>query len=149
MDRTAFRRGFLYGLAANGLTPEDLSDFAMTKTAEGGLLLDPGDMLPSGKTLAGAAYGAGEALFSVPTALYLLGGTALGGIVGGAGYALTRPDYDKQLTDLKNDEIRKELNFQVANIKNRNAARHQALTARTGRSWLGDQPAPARPPSTF
>lgn len=88
MARDDFRRGFLYGLASEGLTPSNFGQL-LTKAAEekqAGGLSSLADMAAAG----------------------MIGLPVLAGVAGGTGaYYLTKPDYD---TNIKAQQEKETIN---------------------------------------
>ena len=115
---STFREGMLLALAENGITPEDLGNFCMTKSAVlgGHLEMNVGNPLAFLGDVAGSVVALGVDL---PVAASM----GIGGVLGaGAGYgihALTKRDSAGTVKDLKNKELIDELNLQSELIKRR------------------------------
>lgn len=119
-----FRKGFLLGLAENGVTPRDLELFIEKRAAnfQAPIIVTGGGL---GETLGSVAKGMTNAFVDFPVAGSILGG-GLAGIGGGLLYhnllskMTTDPEHDP-LKQEKNEQIIKELKFQSDLIRRRRA----------------------------
>jgi hypothetical protein len=95
MDSQAFRRGFLYGLAAAGHTPESYGELVLSKQASWGNLPD----------------------MAMATAL---GVPLIGGAMVGKGiYDLNKPDYASQVPDTRNQEVIRQMRLSTRRLNRR------------------------------
>lgn len=131
-----FRKGFLLGLAENGITPSDVESFIEKHAApnfQAPIIVTGGGI---GESIGNIAKGVGSAVVDFPIAASVLGG-GLAGIGGGLLYhnllnkMTTDPQHD-ELKRLKNMEIIKELKFQSDLIKQRQGMHKLSAQSTTG-----------------
>ena len=115
---STFREGMLLALAENGIAPEDLGNFCLTKSAvlNSQLEMNIGNPL----SLFGDAVGSA---ISLGVDLPVAAAVGIGGLAGAAGgygiHALTKRDASSTVKDLKNKELVDELKLQSELIKKR------------------------------
>lgn len=127
MNKQAFKRGYLFSLAANGLTPDRVKLLMEKKAAELGTnsstltkqaltkqALMPKLWVNPANILGGVGSAALKAI-ALPVTL----GTAAGMAGGGLAYTLTKGDYSQHTQDLKDIEKINALRQEVLRVQRR------------------------------
>lgn len=113
--RVPIRSGLLLALAEKGITPNDLYSkyTGLAKLADAGLT----NVVDVGGALSGAAKGLSTLLLDYPLAATIASGSAAGlGAGWGIGKLMQLPPHD-DISDLKNQELIKELKYQTLTQK--------------------------------
>ena len=118
VNKEAYTRGYLYGLSANGITPDDVHEHLQKSANEKGLQKE--SFFEGVGELAQAGVSGAKSLGDWGTAA-LLGGSGLAGAAAGYGAykALGSKNYEQQIQDMRDSEKIKTLRQAILRAKSR------------------------------
>jgi hypothetical protein len=128
MANDAFRRGMMLSLALHGVTPEEFGRVLLEKQA--GMRGETVKQAGGGISTLVDVGGMGDAVKGITSFVlqWPLTAAALIGIPAGLGlgamhHFATRPNYSRKVDDFKNDQLLRELRFQIDKAKDLEARR--------------------------